>query len=249
MARYVLVLGSQGPLRGALEGVGPGNRDFFGPEMVTSEASAICAQKVWCNSSTHRLQLFLRSSHWSSDPYPSQPISTGLYTWKRERKNITREATRLLGEWGGGSMRRLHKSLVSSILHTTPSKSRTNSSPLDGTRDTYYKRQATQHGCLPRLLGDGDKEIESVWWGKKIFCAGMTRACQGRPKISCTGTTSPTNQPRKDPLHLSSLRPHSRRGNPYTGDLTQEQPVLPQNGGFCNSRITERCLHNSRKVS
>jgi hypothetical protein len=29
------------------------------------------------------------------------------------------------------------------------------------------KRQATQHGCLPRLLGDGDKEI-------KIVCGGTT---------------------------------------------------------------------------
>jgi hypothetical protein len=32
-------------LRGALEGVGPENQDFLGPEMATSEASAIWAQK------------------------------------------------------------------------------------------------------------------------------------------------------------------------------------------------------------
>jgi hypothetical protein len=35
----------ENPFRGPLEGVGPENRDFFGPEMATSEASAIWAQK------------------------------------------------------------------------------------------------------------------------------------------------------------------------------------------------------------
>ncbi len=43
--RYVLVLRCATSLRGALEGVGPENRDFLGPEMATSEASAIWAQK------------------------------------------------------------------------------------------------------------------------------------------------------------------------------------------------------------
>jgi hypothetical protein len=28
------------------------------------------------------------------------------------------------------------------------------------TRDTHTKRLAAQHGCLPSLLGDGDREIE-----------------------------------------------------------------------------------------
>jgi hypothetical protein len=39
-------------LRGPLEGVGPENRDFLGPEMATSEASAIWAliQKILCHS-------------------------------------------------------------------------------------------------------------------------------------------------------------------------------------------------------
>jgi hypothetical protein len=41
-----------------------------------------------------------------------------------------------------------------------------------------------------------------------------TTACPGlekprHDKISCTGTTSPTNQPRKDPFHLYSINPHS----------------------------------------
>jgi hypothetical protein len=34
--------------------------------------------------------------------------------------------------------------------------------------ETHAKRQATQHGCLPSLLGDGDKEIEVVYGEEKI---------------------------------------------------------------------------------
>jgi hypothetical protein len=41
MARYVMVLRGATSLRGALEGVGPENRHFFGPGNGTSEASAI----------------------------------------------------------------------------------------------------------------------------------------------------------------------------------------------------------------
>jgi hypothetical protein len=29
--------------------------------------------------------------------------------------------------------------------------------------ETHTKRQTTQHGCLPSLLGDGDKRIEIVY--------------------------------------------------------------------------------------
>ncbi len=42
MARYIMVLRGATSLRGALEGVGPENWDFFGPWNGTSEASAIC---------------------------------------------------------------------------------------------------------------------------------------------------------------------------------------------------------------
>ncbi len=67
---------------------------------------------------------------------------------------------------------------------------------------THTKRQATRHGYLPSLLGDGDKGIEIVYgYGKeKIFCTGPTRSAK---------TTRPTNQPKKDPFHLHSLSPHS----------------------------------------
>jgi hypothetical protein len=45
----------------------------------------------------------------------------------------------------------------------------------------HIKRQATQHGSLPSLLGDGDKGIEIVYGeekGKTIFCTGPTRAAK-----------------------------------------------------------------------
>ncbi len=45
MARYVMILRGATSLLWALEGVGPENRDFFGPWNGTSEASAIWAQK------------------------------------------------------------------------------------------------------------------------------------------------------------------------------------------------------------
>ena len=47
MAQYVMILRGATSLRGALERVGPENRDFFGPWNGTSEASAIWAQSYW----------------------------------------------------------------------------------------------------------------------------------------------------------------------------------------------------------
>ncbi len=35
--------------------------------------------------------------------------------------------------------------------------------------ETHTKRQAIQHGCLPSLLGDGDKGIEKVYSEEKII--------------------------------------------------------------------------------
>ncbi len=48
--------------------------------------------------------------------------------------------------------------------------------------ETHTKRQATQHGCLPRLLRYGDKGIEIEYdWGK-IFCTGPTSAAKAKQK-------------------------------------------------------------------
>jgi hypothetical protein len=40
------------------------------------------------------------------------------------------------------------------------------------------KRQATQHGCLPSLLGDGDKRIEIK---EKIFSSGLRTIKPNKP--------------------------------------------------------------------
>jgi hypothetical protein len=48
-------------------------------------------------------------------------------------------------------------------------------------KSTDYEsmRQVTQHGCLPSLLGDGDKEIQIVYGEEKNIFTGPTRANQG----------------------------------------------------------------------
>jgi hypothetical protein len=46
MAWDIMILVRENPFRGPLEGVGPENRDFWGPEMATSEASAIWAESA-----------------------------------------------------------------------------------------------------------------------------------------------------------------------------------------------------------
>ncbi len=46
--------------------------------------------------------------------------------------------------------------------------------------ETHTQRQAIQHGCLPSLLGDGDKGIEIVYGGEKIFGTGLTTVEQPR---------------------------------------------------------------------
>jgi hypothetical protein len=87
----------------------------------------------------------------------------------------------------------------------------------------HTKRQATWHGCLPSLLGTVSKK--KLYWGR-------LKQPKGRAKISCTSMTSPTNQPREDPFHLSSLSLHllkfqqSARANPLSS-LSGRSNVLP----------------------
>ncbi len=48
---------------------------------------------------------------------------------------------------------------------------------------------------------------------KKIFCTGP-------PRAACTDATSPMNQPRKNPIHLYSLSPHSPQFQQSAGATT-----------------------------
>jgi hypothetical protein len=59
-------------------------------------------------------------------------------------------------------------------------------------RDTY-QRQVTQHGCLPSLLGDGDKNWNSVRFGK-IFSPGPTRAAKAEQKNRQNKPIEPTKE-------------------------------------------------------
>jgi hypothetical protein len=50
--------------------------------------------------------------------------------------------------------------------------------------ETHTKRQETEHGCLPSLLGDREKGIEIVYGGGKniFFCTGLTKAAKAEQK-------------------------------------------------------------------
>ncbi len=46
MARYVMVLRRATSLRGALDGLGPENRDFFGPKMSSNDVARLKTSNV-----------------------------------------------------------------------------------------------------------------------------------------------------------------------------------------------------------
>ncbi len=56
MARYVMVLRGATSLRGALEGVGPENRDFLGPELLVQ-------YKVLVRNVLHYVPVLLPNHH------------------------------------------------------------------------------------------------------------------------------------------------------------------------------------------
>jgi hypothetical protein len=68
-----------------------------------------------------------------------------------------------------------------------------------------YRRPSTTAcpGCWA-IGSQGHVNWNSVRWGKQIFYKADLSSI-GRIKISCTGTTSPTNKPRKNPFHLYSI--------------------------------------------
>ncbi len=70
--------------------------------------------------------------------------------------------------------------------------------------ETYTKRQATQHGCLPSLLGDGDKGIEIVYDEEKIVCPGQPR----QNKNLLYRHDKPYEPNKKEPLSFVLLESH-----------------------------------------
>jgi hypothetical protein len=81
----------------------------------------------------------------------------------------------------------------------------------------HARRQATQHGCLPSLLGDGVKGFEIVYREEKIFCTGPTCAAKAEQKSLLPARKA--NQ-KKDPFHLYSLSPHSPKFQESAGAIT-----------------------------
>jgi hypothetical protein len=77
----------------------------------------------------------------------------------------------------------------------------------------------TQHDCLPRLLGDGEKLIEIVKSEKKkkYFLPG--RLEQPRQDKNLLYQHEEPNEPTKDPFHLYSSSPHSAQFQLSAGPL------------------------------
>ncbi len=71
-------------------------------------------------------------------------------------------------------------------------------------RHTLIDRRAGAAACRA-CCAMGQRNWNSVRWWKFFYLAYL--GSQGIIEISCTGTTSPTNQPRKNHFHLSSLSP------------------------------------------
>jgi hypothetical protein len=69
--------------------------------------------------------------------------------------------------------------------------------------NVFPEKPLSETGGPARLLARvaGRCEIEIVYVQEKNILYWADQSSQGRTKISCTATMSPTNQPRKDPLH------------------------------------------------
>ncbi len=95
-------------------------------------------------------------------------------------------------------------------------------------RDIHKKRQATQHGCLPILLGDGGKRNwNSVRWGKIIlFWAGMTTPTNQRP------ITNGESTPSICPLWVSI----------YLSFNSQQEPSLSILSGYPNQHLASAAV-------
>ncbi len=108
--------------------------------------------------------------------------------------------------------------------------------------ETHTKRQATQHGCLPSLLGDGGKGIAIEYGEKgKKNCTGPTRAAKAEQKSLVPARQAQRiNQERphficilRVPTHLSfNIRVHKEWRLPISGNM-MEKSALAGGGGVC----------------
>jgi hypothetical protein len=91
--------------------------------------------------------------------------------------------------------------------------------------EIHTKRQATKHGCLPSLLGEGDKGIEIVHGEEKniLYWAGAAKAEQ---KSLVPARQAPRTNQERNPFHLFSLSPHSPKFQQSAGDTPFWSPWL-----------------------
>jgi hypothetical protein len=89
----------------------------------------------------------------------------------------------------------------------------------------------------------GTYKVKSVRRGKKYFVLGLLeQPRQDKNLFTYTGTTSPTNQPRKDPFHLYSLSPHSPKFQQSPGDSSHGMHYYPEGGplGFFLAAVAQQ---------
>jgi len=72
---------------------------------------------------------------------------------------------------------------------------------------------------------------------------------QGRTKISFNGTPRPTNQPRKDPFHLSSLSPHFLQFQQSAGATPLWSPVSQQRQASTCFTVKRKAMTWKTKVA
>ncbi len=96
---------------------------------------------------------------------------------------------------------------------------------LNSLPETHTKRQATQRGCLPSLLGDEDKGIEIEYGEEKTFCTGPTRAAKAEQK-SLVPHDKPNEPTKKGPLPFVHFEPHSPQQS------AGATPIYSLSGGY-----------------
>jgi hypothetical protein len=83
-------------------------------------------------------------------------------------------------------------------------------------RETYFKRQATRHDCLPSLLGDGENELKWCTVRKKCFVLGRLEQPR-HEKIILYWSRGPTKKGPLSHVIFEYLSFNSQyRGHPYS---------------------------------
>ncbi len=107
------------------------------------------------------------------------------------------------------------------------------------TREKHTERQATQHGCLPSLLGDRDKGNGKVYGEEKniICCTGPTRAVTAEQKSLVRYRHDEPNEPSKNDPKWTEIFVCLFRGHPspHSPQFQQSQgPPLSSLSGWDN---------------